>query len=101
MSPTKRHNTRVASHVSRLLGATAIAIVVSHTDQAKAQDRNDQTVEEIVVTARKREENIQTTPISITAVSAAQLESRNAVDLTAIQSIAPNLTLKNGGGSSG
>lgn len=57
--------------------------------------------EEIIVTARKREENLQNTPIAITAISAAQLEARGAVDLTAMQNVAPNLTLKTGGGTSG
>ena len=56
-------------------------------------------VEDIVVTAQKREERLQEVPIAITALGSAQLETRrisNAADLSAL---APNLTTA--GGSSG
>jgi len=48
-------------------------------------------MEEIIVTARKKEENIQSTPIAITAVGAADLDSRGAATLQALDSIAPNV----------
>lgn len=94
----------------RLLGGTILAaglIVASapaqaqQADQREAADPVGAQYEEIIVTARKREENLQNTPIAITAIGAAQLEARGAVDLTTMQNIAPNLTLKTGGGTSG
>ena len=46
--------------------------------------------EEIVVTARKREETAQTVPIPMTALSDEQLERRNIRDITEIEKMSPN-----------
>ncbi len=49
-------------------------------------------VEEIVVTAQKREENLQDVPISISAFSGEQLEARGVNDPTALAQVTPGLT---------
>ncbi|MEM9749391.1 MAG: TonB-dependent receptor [Pseudomonadota bacterium] len=49
-------------------------------------------LEEIVVTARKREEGLQSTPIAITAVTAKALEERGIVQLEDVATIAPNVS---------
>ncbi|WP_165191461.1 TonB-dependent receptor [Caulobacter soli] len=51
-------------------------------------------IEEIVVTARKREENLQDTPIAITAVSAAAIKAKGITNITEIASSTPSLTLQ-------
>ena len=51
-------------------------------------------IEEIVVTAQKREQNIQDVPISITAISGAQLEERGITDVFDLQQSAPGLTVQ-------
>ncbi|MDH7972113.1 TonB-dependent receptor [Sphingomonas sp. AR_OL41] len=56
---------------------------------------------DIVVTARKRSENLQSTPIAITAVNAADLAARGSVDLATVNDIAPNVVFKTGGATSG
>ena len=48
-------------------------------------------MEEIVVTARKREETAQSVPIPISALSEAQLEARNITDLQDVERITPNM----------
>jgi iron complex outermembrane receptor protein len=58
-------------------------------------------VEEIVVTARKREENIQDTPISITAFSAPALEARSAFGVEDLDEFTPNLTVNTSSAFSG
>jgi iron complex outermembrane receptor protein len=50
-------------------------------------------LEEIVVTARRRVENLQTTPVAITAVTAESLERRNIVTLDQVSRVAPNLRI--------
>src|SRR5690348_104572 len=61
-----------------------------------------QVLEEIIVTARRREENLQTTPVSVTAVTADMLAERGAVDLQSVSRMTPNLTFTPGqGGNSG
>lgn len=56
-----------------------------------AQDRTG--IEEIVVTAQKRSENIQDVPIAITAFTASALKERAVGDVAALSSISPNVTL--------
>jgi iron complex outermembrane recepter protein len=49
---------------------------------------------DIVVTARRREENLIDVPIAISAISGTQLEQRGAIDITDIGNTAPNVTLE-------
>jgi iron complex outermembrane receptor protein len=58
-------------------------------------------LEEIVVTARRREENLQTTPVAITAISTEALQQHNVTNLAKISQIAPSLTLYQTSGSVG
>jgi iron complex outermembrane recepter protein len=55
-----------------------------------------QELEEIVVTATRRSENIQNVPIAVTAVNAAQLESKGINDVAKLSALAPNVTLDAG-----
>ena len=50
-------------------------------------------VGEVVVTAQKRSENIQKTPLSVTAVSAQQLQTQHVEELADIGSVAPGVQL--------
>ncbi|MEG3175561.1 TonB-dependent receptor [Sphingomonas sp. RB3P16] len=54
---------------------------------------------DIVVTARRRAETLLNVPIAVTAFSADRLEKTGAVDLTDIQNVTPNTTLKNARGT--
>jgi iron complex outermembrane receptor protein len=58
-------------------------------------------LEEIVVTARKREEKLQETPVSITAFTSVQLDLPAFEDLTDVSRFAPNVTFMTGSGSTG
>ncbi|MGI9555679.1 MAG: TonB-dependent receptor, partial [Cyanophyceae cyanobacterium] len=49
-------------------------------------------LEEVVVTARKREESLQETPISVTAISAETMTEANMVDLRDIGKYTPGMT---------
>jgi len=55
---------------------------------ASAGDSND-----IIVTARRREESLQDTPIAITAVSATMLENKASVNIGDLQGAAPGLLI--------
>jgi len=50
-------------------------------------------LEQIIVTARRREESLQDTPIAITAVSANQLEAMGTTKIADLQGQAPNLLI--------
>ena len=56
-------------------------------------------LEEITVTARRREEMLQDVPISLSAFSGEDLESAGAIDITWLQQTTPNLTLQVARGS--
>ena len=79
---------------TRIWWALAAAIAVT---PAVAQDQDDSPLEEVVVTAQFREENLQDTPIAITAVNAAMLEQRSQYSIYEVAAQAPNVTLTPGG----
>ncbi|MEM9690633.1 MAG: TonB-dependent receptor [Pseudomonadota bacterium] len=60
---------------------------------ALAQDQAELALEEITVTARRREESLQDVPVAITAISGEQLTNIGATDLTEIQAFSPNLVI--------
>ncbi|WP_176590266.1 TonB-dependent receptor [Sphingobium sp. EM0848] len=70
---------------------------VALTSAAQAQESKDesqgQSLQEIIVTAQKRSESLQDTPISIVALDSAALESKRIASLTDIASGVPNLQL--------
>ncbi|MEM8988307.1 MAG: TonB-dependent receptor, partial [Pseudomonadota bacterium] len=73
-----------------LHGASAIAVVTSFlATDAMAQSL----VDEITVTATKREENIQDVPIAVSAYSGALLEASGANDIRELTSVSPSLTV--------
>jgi iron complex outermembrane recepter protein len=54
----------------------------------------ESTLTEIVVTAQYRQQNLQDTPIAITAVTAEMIEQRSATSLADIASTAPSVVLR-------
>ena len=63
--------------------------------QALAQDG---VLEEVVVTARKREESLQETPVAVSALNGLQLEEAGLNDLTDLDRVVPNLSANVGAG---
>src|SRR6188768_3271640 len=58
---------------------------------ATEQASEGETLESIVVTARRREESQQDTPVAVTAISGEALERQNVVSTTDLDKIAPNI----------
>ncbi len=58
-------------------------------------------VADIVVTAQFREQNLQDTPIAITALNAAMLEARSQTNIADVANQAPNVTLRAAGANNG
>ena len=78
-----------------LLGLLPVAGLLSLPGVAVAQDEGaDGFVEEITVTARRREESLQEVPIAVSAFSGEQLEEIGIVDITALTNQAPNIQLE-------
>ncbi len=60
--------------------------------QVAANEVKEAAIEEVVVTARKKEESLQDTPISIAAFSSTDIEERGMVDFSDIGEFTPNVT---------
>ena len=58
---------------------------------ASAAVSADILLEEIVVTAQKREQNLQDVPLSITALSGAALQRAGVTDIASIETLTPGL----------
>ena len=83
---TKLGHRLISWAVATAIGSTAGGGV------ALAQDAAGPALEEIVVTARKVEESLQTAPVSVTAFSNAALEERGIVDVNSLASFSPGLS---------
>ncbi|MBL8628316.1 MAG: TonB-dependent receptor [Rhodospirillaceae bacterium] len=77
-----------------MMRAFTLALLTSTTLCASFSNANAQALEEIVVTAQRREQNLQEVPIAITAFSAADLERTGTPDLTFLNQTVPNVTVK-------
>jgi outer membrane receptor protein involved in Fe transport len=65
-------------------------------DSALAQTDSD-VLPEVVVTAEKRESTVQSTPLSITAVSGAQLQSQGITDVMDVARQIPGISMRSAG----
>jgi outer membrane receptor protein involved in Fe transport len=81
--------------------ATSTLLGVIPSIDARAQRQNESATEsqlqEIVVTATKRESTVQSTPISITAVSGADIEARGFVDFDTLARSIPGVSMQTSG----
>src|SRR5690242_16822686 len=67
------------------------AAIAQAPPESKAASPAAETIEEIMVTARRRAESLQDTPVAITALSADALERQQVVSTTDLDKIAPNI----------
>jgi iron complex outermembrane receptor protein len=86
---------RAALLASIAVSGLAVTAPVMAQDEAASAESGD----EIIVTARRREENLLDVPIAVSAFSGEALELRGALDLTDIGNITPNTTLETSRGS--
>ena len=95
---------------TRLLSAAATAALLALPDASRAQSAQPaQTaqaspnvgVEEIVVTARRREETLQQTPVSVSAVSEKTLEDLHIDTADKLSEVTPNVSIAQGSGGIG
>ena len=105
MTSTRAQHTafRAALLGGSALGAALIA-TAAFAQTSGAQPPNaagTNTLEEIVVTAQKREQNLQSVPISMTAVSPQALVANRITNITDLGAVAPNLEVRETAGGVG
>jgi iron complex outermembrane receptor protein len=97
-----RSRTRFSRSALTVGLALSLGAGTALADEAAAPSANDvQLLEEIVVTAQFRQQNLQTTPLAITAITAQQVDEHNALSLTDLNGLAPNVTLTKGTNTNG
>lgn len=79
-----------------VLYTTALATAIGALGSSVALPvlAQEATIEQITVTARRREESLQDVPIAVTAMSGASLERAGTPDLVAIGKTVPNVTFE-------
>ena len=100
---------RVARSLRAAIGATIIGASVlagaARADQGAAQSASGtapagapaQTLEEVVVTAEKRESTVQKTPISVTAIEGTALQAQGVTDMLTLAQQVPGISFKTSG----
>jgi outer membrane receptor protein involved in Fe transport len=76
----------------------ALAGLISNSAVAQQQLNSDAgQLEQITVTAEKRESTVQNTPISLTAISAADITERGVTDLSSLLQSVPGVSIRTSG----
>ncbi len=87
------------------IATCACAAVLGGALEAQAQQTpaevSSGALEEVVVTAERRAENIQNVPIAVTAFTAESMQSRNLMDIKALGNLTPGVNLDAGAPFSG
>src|SRR5207249_773495 len=71
------------------------------TQDEKTRERKAGQLEEVIVTAEKREERLQDVPVPVTAISAASLADSNQLHLNDYYTMTPGLSVSSDGFRSG
>ena len=80
------------------LGALSTAAMAQDTG-AMATGPQASSLDDVIVTARRRDEQLKDVPVAVTALGAERLEETGASDITALQQQTPNATVQAARGS--
>ena len=94
--PRFQRSLRLVTLASVAASALSAAPSLAQDAPPAAEERDEG---DIVVTARRREENLLDVPIAITAFSGAALEASGAIDITDVSNVTPNVTLETSRGT--
>jgi iron complex outermembrane receptor protein len=90
-----------ASIAALAMGLACVSGATAQAQTAPAAAQQGASLEEVVVTARKREESLNTVPLAVSAFSANQIQQRGLSSVNDISSSTPSFHFQNqaGGGS--
>lgn len=94
----KRH---LFNSVAMLMGAGVLATAepaLAQSSQGSSTQSASNTVEQVIVTAQKRAENVQDVPLTVTPITSNTIERLHVQDLKDINGIAPNVQISVNGG---
>ncbi|HKD54126.1 MAG TPA: TonB-dependent receptor [Steroidobacteraceae bacterium] len=81
----------------RIAAPIAIGCALFTTEARAQQEATSNQLQEIVITAEKRASTVQTTPISITAITGKDLQDRGISDISQIVQSVPGISMRNSG----
>lgn len=84
----------IVSHLSAALAVTSVGLV-------PAVAFGQSVLEEVVVTARKREETLQETPVAVSAFTGQNLEELGLRNISDLTKVVPNVDMYSGNGTTG
>lgn len=81
-----------------LLGTTVVSAVgfapPTYAQSQASADKQSSVLEEVVVTAQKRAQSMQTVPVAVTALTKEAMEVNRIVNVNDLSGLAPNLTVR-------
>ncbi len=77
--------------------AASIALAAAGSAWAEADSGSGSELPEIVITATKRESTVQDTPISVTAISAADIANKGLTDFNSLAQTVPGIAMRTAG----
>jgi iron complex outermembrane receptor protein len=91
------------NHSSRFLVSSAVVAALGYgtlpqAARAQSADTGDNVIQEVVVTAERRTEDIQKAPLAVTAISADTLDKSNITDPSGLNGYVPSLNVTRSGG---
>jgi len=99
MNSTKREHPVLARTVSLILGTGGVAMGILSVAQAQSAPQplnpaaSAPALEEVIVTAQRRKENILDVPYNINAVSGAQIDDNHVMDIAELMRSVPGVSV--------
>lgn len=84
----------IASAVAAALASAVVSLATVPQDVHAQEADADRTIDEIIVTSRRREESLQDVPIAVSAFSGQELENAGVVDIVEVAKFTPNVHLE-------
>ncbi len=91
----RRKLTMIATVAASALALGLSAPAIAQNEQEQEQEKSSR-LPEIVVTATKREQSLQDTPVAVSVVGAEELERAEVQDLIDLQTLVPSLSVRQG-----
>jgi len=88
--------TNMLNGFRRFALTTIAAAVVAPSVQAQEDGEGGFQLEEIVVTAQKREQSVQDVPIAVTVLDGEKINNAHAVGLESLQQLVPSVSFRKG-----
>jgi iron complex outermembrane receptor protein len=90
---------RTGYAITAAVGAALLGTVPSNEASAQSDESTPGAIEEVVVTARKRDETLISTPVVVTAVTGADMTRRGVTNLDGVARMVPQMLIGNQSGS--